>query len=108
MSKELENEKPTCPFYGMHRKRTLSLFSGSGGNQCGLVSDEYMPCGMEMEGNRPDWRTCPCNEYALRQLMHEDNILGNKVLLWPPEGSPISFREHLASVMGEQYTLTDA
>lgn len=54
-----------CPFYGRHmtdgRHMTENRFLliDQNGNQCAIVKDAYAPCFMEIEGNTPDWKTCP-------------------------------------------------
>lgn len=55
----------SCPLHG------LSLIFAHGGavlaapstpsNRCPLITDAHAPCRMEVEGNAPDWATCPRN-----------------------------------------------
>lgn len=57
-----------CPFYG----RALVLMGSSlgrgslpfilldqSGNQCAIAVSGYIPCLMEVEGETPNWTTCP-------------------------------------------------
>jgi hypothetical protein len=64
---EFERPFPTlarnCPFYGRY------LFTGAGavpflliassGNQCGLVTDAYAPCVLEIGHFAIEWAECP-------------------------------------------------
>jgi len=55
-----------CPFYGRQMYRNNSLITdppflllNQNGNQCGLQSSKYAPCGMELNELPVDWRECP-------------------------------------------------
>jgi hypothetical protein len=68
---------PACPFYGL----TLVLIATSpdtvrqlvstpsGGNQCGLMTDSFAPCRMEVAGHAPEWRECPRNPELIESIL---------------------------------------
>jgi hypothetical protein len=53
-----KGDRPACPFYGF--AHWPGLLMDSEGNQCAL-KDGHAPCQMEMNGEVPNWKTCPEN-----------------------------------------------
>ena len=54
-----------CPFYGRHtvlRGAAFPILIAQQGNQCAVITTAYSPCRMEIDGQEPDWRTCPLLE----------------------------------------------
>ena len=57
----------------------------SGGNQCGLKTDVYSACQMEIDGDKPGWSKCPFNTKE-----NGKKIAGNleKIKVFPREFRP--------------------
>jgi len=74
-----------CPFYGFSRISAESFMLDQAGNQCGLLTDEFFPCQMELAGQTPDWETCPLNsevnKFAVRKIR-------NNLTVFPEELRP--------------------
>jgi hypothetical protein len=47
-----------CNFYGYCPHPKLGLMLETGGNQCGLISEAFAPCRMEMRGQSVDFQAC--------------------------------------------------
>jgi hypothetical protein len=48
----------SCPFYGYCAIPRQELLIESHGNQCGLISEAYAPCRMEIAGEHVDFHAC--------------------------------------------------
>jgi len=55
-----KKDRPLCPFYGFNGLSGV-FFESKEENQCGLKTLTSTPCQMELEGDTPDWNTCPHN-----------------------------------------------
>lgn len=79
-----------CPFYGFNGMIEGRIMVDSiEENQCGLITNRYSLCQMEMEEQEPNWHECPLNtEEKARRL--EESAGGIQV--FPREFQPPTAR----------------
>ena len=88
-----------CPFYGYHFSERAGLLLDNGGNQCGLITDGYSPCRMEIDGLRVDWNVCPLNNRENSERFNR--MLENSSVLPSGSSETISFRNLYLRTMGQ-------
>lgn len=63
----------SCQFYGYNYARLSRVLVAQGGNQCAVRADGYVPCQMQVDGNDPDWESCPLRKHnPLIDIFAED------------------------------------
>ncbi len=95
-------KRPPCPFYGFNGM--FGSLIDQEGNQCGLITDSYSPCRMEVNEKTPNWHECPHNTEENRRAIVEGGLVDMPVL--PREFSgldkKINLLEWAKHVMGEE------
>ena len=76
--------RPHCPFYGFNGM--FDFFTDSKENQCGLITERYSTCQMEIVEDNPNWHECPLNTEENRKKLEELAKKGAKV--FPREFHP--------------------
>lgn len=110
-AKPVRNKKRySCPFYGFYGGR--GIFVDTKGNQCGLITESYSPCKMEMNNQTPNWDKCShFNNESNREVIKRIDERVSQVTVFPEEFRPkgkkswngISLKEWIKYVMKRGY-----
>lgn len=68
-----------CPFYQLGFT-SIGFVQGENTNRCGLILKAHSPCEMELEGNTPQWNSCPRDNEGNHRAIAHSGLLYKQVI----------------------------